>query len=66
MDVSDADRIKNLRKALAATLDSLHDYSALMEAELKVAVDDAEINPDWSCHNPDEWTAMAYPEKQVA
>lgn len=53
--------ITNLRSALAKCLHQLHDYFGLTEAEIKVALDAAQSDPNWSCYDEKKWTASAYP-----
>jgi hypothetical protein len=53
---------ENLRRALARCLESIHDYFGLSDAEMKVALDDAEANPDWSPFDDRKWHTTAYPK----
>lgn len=50
----------NLRRALAKCLERLHDYFGLTEAQMKAAIDDAEVNPGWSWTDDKKWTDTAY------
>jgi len=46
--MTDADKIKNLRSALAECLERIHDYFGLSNDQMQEALDAAEAGGEWS------------------
>jgi hypothetical protein len=57
---------ENLRHALAEALKVIHHFFGLTEGEMKAALDDAATNPDFSPHDHDRWSKIAYPKTETA